>query len=466
MAGKRFWLVLNTMLNGISSRSPFLANALVGCALFALSLAVLWFYYGAAREVYGSGALNDFYKFYLSSRNVLTGGQSYWMPPDKARKCQNQSLPQPAMGGDHGPRAPMRIEEIIHPNLNPPTMVMLVMPLAYLSYEDAWILFCMVSLACAGLAWWQVLKSRAFPGLSSSRRAILAVLVFLAYFPSYANFEYGQVAFLLMLPMTLSWFALRMGKDRLSGLYLGLLVGLKPFFVFFFLPILCAGRWSVLVSALAGLVIAVSCSGGLLGFQHYSDYLAVLGKVSWFSSSWNASFFGFYTKLFGGAEGNAWFDAPVLSSCLIFLSSMMVVLVVARLVWRARLLGVSRPELADRLFLLSTPSMLLLSPLGWMYYFPLLAVPVLIFIRCISQSPHRRIYGLLLILSLMLSGVPSFLISSCAIKTLGDVLWRHSLPFYSLVGFFVLAVAVSYGGFQAEGSRSLTNVSRQSMKRG
>jgi len=160
----------------------------------------------------------------------------------------------------------------------------------------------------------------------------------------------------------------------------------------------------------------------------------VLKKISWYASSWNVSFLGFFSRLFSFSEKNhAFFTVPHLTAVLTLLLSAGLVFYLARLWYTQK----TTKEAFDAGFSLVIIAMILLSPLGWTYYFGLFLIPYLVLLH---QSKHDGVHltGTFLIFFSTLSGG---LLHAQEIKTFLQILYFGGIGFYVLIIFLILYLA-------------------------
>ena len=327
-----------------------------------------------------------------------------------------------------------------HPNLNPPIFILLTAPTAHLPFQVAWLCWFALSLTCFMVCLWLLRHEGLL--LGGKHGLIRLGLAWLLYFPTLTNFFLGQVAFQVMLPLMSGWLALRRGQLVVAGVWLGLAASLKPFAGLFLPCLLMLGIWratfAMLMTCLAfGLI-------GLLagGWDVYESYFDALRTVNWQASSWNASLAGFFSRPFGGSENAPLYDTPGLAHALTSVVSLGVLAVLGVSVWRIRCLA--SQERADLLISLCLPAMLLLSPLGWLYYFPLLLPCVLILLRAATSMANPQQYRIALLATLLLSTMPNWFIPA---KDMNDPLdWFGASGIYTiaLLQFFALAAIRAY----------------------
>jgi hypothetical protein len=354
----------------------------------------------------------------------LNSGGDIYAPVRMADYLREDSLP---------PGSP----EFFYPNLNPPFQTVLMAPLGLLDFDSAFLVWSLVSLACGAAA--AVLVGIVAWGSGSRIRAgvTLAILLF-AYFPTVISVEYGQWALLPLLFLVSAWSAWRKGRTGLAGAILGFLAAIKLFYGAFLLLFLSLrerrGALTFAFSWLLCTLVAIV----LVGLDTTIRYVSIIGDTHWFSGSWNGSFLGFFSRVFGGGENTPMVDAPLLTPLL---SYALAVLAVASLFFlRQPVPGGSAPGVNDDLPLaVAVPVMLLVSPLGWMYYFPFLLLPLAVLWRASLGLKDRRTIRLLLVVAWLLSAVPNPAIPPRDIGGNPAIIFiRSGVYFYTLLMFWGL----------------------------
>lgn len=285
----------------------------------------------------------------------------------------------------------------VRPNLNPPHASVLIAPLCALAPYPAWFAWQVVNLvawlAALRLAW-------------RTRRAPLtfgAIAVLVAHGSTSAQVHMGQVAWLLGLPMTLSWLAFRRGAHVRAGLWLGIVLAAKPFLVLAALPALVDRRWRVtwlLASAAAGGIVALG-------------YVSLGGEVYARWAAWSAPAMDL------GAHP---MNVSLTSLALLLGVSPFVGIalgVAATVAWMPRWRGLT----TDRQWMAMLTLLVLSAPLGWLHY-TAWALPML-WAAWPTLAPRRRFWALVLVCMPML--------------VLVVLLETTALRFVYPIGFLVLA---------------------------
>lgn len=358
-------------------------NAKLIAGFLALILLILMGarYLEAGQKTVAYPPSSDFYKFYLSGERLAKGQSIYWIIPPRIRPgdpCHPDALRENGQPGN-GTASKLSLGgalPCLAPNLNPPFFMVLIAPLALLDFTQAWWTWAAFSMGSLALSLWWLVGAVVRNRTSQAVLTSLGMGLLMAYHPVYINFVLGQVGTLLLLPLTLSWRALRQGKAWQAGCWLGLATGLKPFLILFLLPLLLTRRWQ----ASAAMTVTLLCTGLVgwvwLGSDTYAHYQLVASHVTWTTSNWNGSIVGFVDRAFSGVDPKTWPLARQLACGLgIGLSGIVLLLVCWALCSERPAIGGITPDLhADRLFMLMVPASVLVSPLGWLYYLPWLLI--------------------------------------------------------------------------------------------
>jgi len=400
-----------------------LSNALRRLARMALAFALgaflaLGLLYDAAalRGQLQSPGSNDFGSLYLSAWRVAHGDTPYW-PYDQVvpeqHPCHWRHAVQIELASLPADATPMALSWLCRPpNLNPPVLSVLMVPLTWLTPAGAYVAWSCLSVF--SVVWAVALLLRAWPatcGWSQARSlawVAAGALGVLAWFPAVASFTFGQVTLPLCGPLVWAWASLRQGHAVRAGACLGLLMGLKLFMGLFLFSLLCVRQWRAAGAAMlvACATLAVGAMAG--GWPAYEAYFDGLARVNWLAANWNGSVQGYVSRFLGGSQNVPLVDAPG------WARGVSAVICLGLLVWLGhRLASLPRclpavrsagPRLADAVFVLTVPAMLLLSPLGWLYYFPFLVLPgALVWLH---GGPQARQLRSVLLLVVSLSAIP------------------------------------------------------------
>ncbi len=184
----------------------------------------------------------------------------------------------------------------------------------------------------------------------------------------------AHISFPLMLLITLSWRDARHGRWGKAGAWLGLALSIKPFLLIF-IPYLVLKRCWRGVAAV-GLTVGLAFLLGLLVFgpESHHSWLRVLSRAdSWAWLPLNASLYGLLSRTL--TKTPLYTPIVALDPGLVRLAWLVLGIPVG-FVALLRVLTNSSSHGTDRAFAILLVSALILSPLGWIYYFWLPVGPI------------------------------------------------------------------------------------------
>jgi hypothetical protein len=247
-------------------------------------------------------------------------------------------------------------------NLNPPHFHLLVWPLLALPISAAYAVWMAVNIVAVLVALLAIVKAtgQQIRGITW----IPIILLAAASAPALAWTATGQFTGLVMWAATFVWLAVRDQKWTRAGVAIGLLCSIKIFLAPLWLLLLVKRQWrAAYIAALCG---AVPFFFGLMifGLESHDEWLRVLSDVYWPGAVMNASVLGLL--------GRTWSQDIFLSASSIDLAAtaLSVVLIGFAVIYA------SRTTDADAAILMLLVTSLLASPLGWIYYVPILAGPL------------------------------------------------------------------------------------------
>ena len=359
----------------------------------------------------------DFQKFYQS--------QQLWQ--------QNKGLYQPSYIKLLPSNTTTTEKIVLSVNLNPPLFNFLLIPLGYLPYPVSLLVWEIISLLAGTTGILLVIRAINLP-LLPLNYTLAWVLVLLLYYPVYMNLVLGQVGLVLLPLFVIAWRYARSGKFIAAGILLGILSCLKPFFglflFYFFWRRELRGLLAFAAAFITGTLIGLLC----YGFQSYVAYYHVLSLVDWYKTNWNASLFGFLQRIL---------DTPRLASVIYSIISFLLVIGMRYfLVYplpKIKMLP-EQPLKVDLDFSFISIVMLLLSPLGWVYYFPFLIIVLATLWRVLPYTKRSVPVFWITISALFLTNLPSDLTVVFIKDTpLNIKLFTWSYSFYTL---FLLLTAI------------------------
>jgi alpha-1,2-mannosyltransferase len=253
--------------------------------------------------------------------------------------------------------------------MNPPHFHVLMLPLARLEPLAALLVWALVNAAALV---WSLRRIARELGLGWTPAGVLWTTLAIASCSATGMILVtGQLTFLLLLPVTLSWAAARRGELVRAGVYLGLVASVKPFMGIFLIYWVVRRHWRA-AAAMAGAGLALGVVGlAVFGFGTYETWIRVLRQVEWPWAPMNASITGIVARALGPGP---FFEPLRMAPAAIPVVS--AILSTCAGILTLGLLAADRTSAAaDRAYAGLVAAALLISPLGWAYYIPLLAGP-------------------------------------------------------------------------------------------
>jgi hypothetical protein len=258
-------------------------------------------------------------------------------------------------------------------NLNPPHFHLLLLPLAWLSNDVALAVWVVFSAACLLVAFKVLLAEVRIEWTPLKRQ--LALVGLLAFIGTGTAMVTGHISFVLFFLLTLAWRDARHGRWTRSAVALALALSVKPFLLMLVPYYVWRRQWKA-TAALAGTVALCYLAGLIVfGIDNNRSWLERLRLAeSWAWLPMNASIMGLLTRSF---TANLWYANMGPLSPETVKAIWLALGIPLGLLSLAAVAPDRSPRGVDRAFGLLLVGSLLLSPLGWTYYFPLALGPVL-----------------------------------------------------------------------------------------
>ncbi|WP_454782905.1 glycosyltransferase family 87 protein [Legionella sp. WA2022007384] len=326
--------------------------------------------------------------------------------------------------------------KILPANLNPPFVLWSFSFLAYFNYSNAllfWFCFSFV----LGIIGVTITFYYAFSKRFFHKNYVNLYLLYFAFFPTLMNFVTQQFGCVLLFLIMLGYYFYLNRRDYLAGIFWGIIIAIKLFPALLFFYVVKQGRLRVFLSMLVTFLIAVFIPVLVYGSEVYHQYFKMMHNVFWYGDEWNASIYGFMFRLFFGGE-----ILPNMSY-LIPVNLVYSVIFVILILWYWRNLGpTENAPINHQPFCLTLAMMLLLSPFGWVYYFPLLILPMtLLWFEAALENQNISIKTMIIwLLCLFLINFPVDYVNS---KEMDHLLVRisfFSTFFYGLLFLIYLLV--------------------------
>lgn len=294
--------------------------------------------------------IQDFGRFYFATQAFINGQDMYG-------PTQGTLIPM----------TPLYAEHLW--DLNPPHFHLLFYPLIVFSPHQALAIWASISILAFFFCCYLVISElRISLSLYHWGIVLLAILAFSA---TGFLIRTAQVSLILMLPFTLAWLSARKGNWSKSGFYLGVLTGIKLFFLIFLPLFLFRRQFRGIATFLLGCLSGFGLGLVVFGVEPYLSWMQVLTHIDWAGGSNNASLFGFMTRAFSDSP----FFQPI-NAHFNFYPTWFVLSALLGLVSVLATAYDSSPNAIDRGFSILSVGAILISPLGWSYYFFLPLGPI------------------------------------------------------------------------------------------
>jgi hypothetical protein len=275
-------------------------------------------------------------------------------------------------------------------DMNPPHFHLLIWPIASLPLERADQVWMIANLLAA---FGSILVIMRELEVEIQWPLVLPLLTAaLALGPTGATFITGQFTGLLMLGVALMWRAMRRERAVQAGIWLGLMLSIKPFLTLF-LPVLAVSRqWRQFWVSIAAACCCFAVGLAVFGWHEHLAWIDTLRHVDWVFGAMNGSWEALLVRVFSDTPyawptlEASWLVAPlwVLGSAAVFVVTL-----------------INSRRDVDHMVASVILGALLVSPLGWVYYLWMASPPLAAIWR--KRPPTLAVSGLLVLL------VPFFL---------------------------------------------------------
>jgi len=374
----------------------------------------------------------DFVRFYLSCK-FLVQGENIYTPVTNRAILALQTDEMDALA----------LDEPVPQNLNSPLHAIFLSPLVFYDFHKSFWIWSFFSFGC-GLAAALLVAKNTFNSHSPSLMLGSWILLF-SYFPTFVDTYLGQFSLVLLFLITIVWISSRKGSDYLSGIVLGLTISLKVFVGLILLFFILQRRWRLVLATLASIFLLNMIGVAILGFEPYLRYVNILSNLPWHDSSWNPSFAGFLTRVFTRSEVTSLAVSPIIARSAVLGCSLGLLVVmfysIRRVITNKDINGF------DLGFSMTLIAMLLLSPYGWIYYFAILIIPLMVVWKVSAGMRAGGIYRYGVASAWLLSTVPTaFLRSDNSHLKSGIVVYLWGgVYFYALIIFIMLTGLLGVG---------------------
>lgn len=332
-------------------------------------------------------------------------------------------------------------------NLNPPFFLQIIQPFTLMSYPHALEIWS-VLLFCAGLVGAFLTFTIVFSKEYVQKNRLILLLAYLALYSTVMDTIIAQLGALLLLFIMAGYYFYNNGRDTLAGFFWGIIIAIKLFPALLFFLALSHKRYKVIATMIITFAVAWLLPLLSQGTSVYADYFEMLPRILWYGDSWNASIYGFLFRTF--------MDISDRNQSLLLIKSVYGVFFMLTLLWYLRTIYSTKNEAGNhRAFCLTLVVMLLMSPFGWMYYFSLLIMPLIITWQNLDAkkpvfNQHTILWlGCFLLINFPLSYVP--------VKEMSNLFYKISIYSMHFYGVLILAWLLTQSLKQTEQKLARTN---------
>ena len=310
------------------------------------------------------------------------------------------------------------VESQSYINLNPPVILLLFYPLTYFSYPIALNIWLILSIILGLIGAWFIF-SLTFSQSFIKKNWLGLFTVYLFLFSTLICLSTSQVGTILMLFLILGYHFHLKNNDYPAGILWGFIIGLKFFPGLLLFYVLRQNRLKLLVIMLATIALCFLIPLLVYGTTIYSQYYAGMTSIEWFENPWNASILGAIHRIFVEIDAVKWIMPTYLIVLFAFLMGYL---------WSLSSNG-NPDDINHQPFCITLIMMLILSPLGWIYYFPILLFPLMLSWASIMKETEQLSQSARLwLLSLFLLNFPTAGPTSMQVMHYDDK--TRLIPFY------------------------------------
>ncbi len=364
----------------------------------------------------GLAAPADLAQDYIGARQLLAGKSVY--PADFTEIYKDLFRESPRLSD---------INLVV--NAHPPFVSMLLFPLGFLSFENAAVIYTLITIACMFFTIFLLLKSE---DISLIYFPFIALFT-LAWQPFQSNLMWGQISVLVTLFVTIGWFFSKKRHETMSGVFIALATMLKFYPGLLIVYFLINKRWKAFLVSIttAGAILLLALIVTRYDLFHFISNIMPQDIKNSQANLANLSINGFFSKLFLPTIGNYFtlFVSPFLNDLLFYAA------VVLLLLYSALHIKEYNNDLGFSLFIILS---LLLSPLCWDHSLTLLLLSFAILIKeLVKRNNRSEIIIFLVSLFLISIDVYSIYFQQAVYMTNRHVLGNSmgfidTLTFYSL----------------------------------
>ena len=315
-------------------------------------------------------------------------------------------------------------------NFHPPINALLFVPLSFLPYSSAIIIWSFLSILFYFITIVIVINELQIQ--LPPRLLILITGLALMYYPFLGHIALGQLSLLLSLLIIVAWGLQRHNHENIAGGLLGVACLIKLYPGIFLLFLILRRRFKSALTMLSVIIVGWMSTILIIGPEDVLLYLTQIAKRDAETNAvfpLNLSITGIFGRLF--SEG-PWVQ-PIISNpqisigLTLFISLGLFILLIIQ-TWKTEktILG------DDRVYAMTILAMMLISPLTWGHALVMLVLPFGVLAMFYQRKPNSAL-RIISIISLILFSLPDVKLAN----TLMAIYFPNPMPWYSSLIFLL-----------------------------
>jgi hypothetical protein len=267
-------------------------------------------------------------------------------------------------------------------NLNPPHSHLLLLPLVWLDADYALAIWCVANAFCGLWSMRLIVQELGLEFTPTQRK--LVIIGLLAFIGTSTAIITAHLSFVMFLLLTLAWRSARRGGWTAAGVWLGLALSIKPFLLFLVPYFLWNRRWKASAAIVATVFVCLASGFLVFGVQNHLSWIEKLRIAdNWAWLPINGSLRGLLTRTFTANLDYA--NVADLGEQTVKWLWLAIGIPLGLASFAVAGTDSSRRGV-DRAFAVLLVGSLLLSPLGWAYYFWMPLGPLAALVRDWNQE--------------------------------------------------------------------------------
>ncbi len=238
------------------------------------------------------------------------------------------------------------------PNLHPPTLTILFLPLSLIPLPSAFLLWTLVSIGSIAASFKVIARHVA----QSRERWLWAIGACFVVQPCFLAWPGGQVIWVLLYPVTRAWAS---SSPWVAGCWLAVAIAIKPPLALIALAL----GWRITLTAALGSIFISLAAILVTGLGPWVEWFGLSEQVTWLAWPTNGSLWGVAARAMTGETNAA------------SLSDLPTVVILPGVIVCLGLLMLAQHSSGPGRWVTAALWMTVVAPLGWIYYLPLIFGP-------------------------------------------------------------------------------------------